>query len=236
MLSAIRIRLEAPVASFRYPHFLIGRQPTFPMPPPATIYGLLSAALGDYPDPRLIRFAYQFNCEKDTIDDLETIWFVSKTTTTRGKNALSNLEAQSNILPRELVVNPQLTLYLTCDNDQEFNRIYKAFICPSYILTLGRSQELVSVRDVEVIDMNPCKIGRLEPGLYPKKFWEFVPFGNLIHMPKFINPKDRRQILWEWYMAMDIPTVFSVTTEGCWTMDEMNADKPPCMIYLHNFN
>src|SRR2546430_1424159 len=59
-MEVLRVELEAPVCSFRLPHFLVGRQLTFDMPPPATIYGHIASAVGDFPDPRSFRFAYRF--------------------------------------------------------------------------------------------------------------------------------------------------------------------------------
>src|SRR6266849_4135298 len=55
-----KVCVHAPITSFRYPHFLVGRQVTFDMPPPSTIYGHLASALGGWPDPGPLRFAYSF--------------------------------------------------------------------------------------------------------------------------------------------------------------------------------
>ena len=45
-MRVLRVLIEAPVTSFRYPHFLIGRQITYDMPPPSTIYGHVMSAVG----------------------------------------------------------------------------------------------------------------------------------------------------------------------------------------------
>src|SRR5437016_4523382 len=63
-----RITIEAPVASFRYPHFLVGRQPSYDMPPPSTIYGHIASAMGELPDPSKIRFGYHFTSVSRTSD------------------------------------------------------------------------------------------------------------------------------------------------------------------------
>jgi CRISPR-associated protein Cas5t len=59
-LKAAKIVIEGPVASFRYPHFLIGRQISFDMPPPSTIYGHIASAVGEWLDAAGIKFAYNF--------------------------------------------------------------------------------------------------------------------------------------------------------------------------------
>src|SRR5215469_12194740 len=69
-MRVLRVVLEAPVCSFRYPHFLVGRQVSFDMPPPATIYGHIASVLGDYTDPSSFRFAYRFTT-LGKADDLE---------------------------------------------------------------------------------------------------------------------------------------------------------------------
>ena len=47
----LRILIEGWTASFRYPAFISGFQPTLPVPPLSTIYGLLSAAKGELVTP-----------------------------------------------------------------------------------------------------------------------------------------------------------------------------------------
>ncbi|SHK76523.1 CRISPR-associated protein Cas5 [Rhodothermus profundi] len=230
-LEAIKVELEGPVASFRYPHFLIGRQPTYPMPPPSTIYGLISAALGYFPDPHALRFAYRFECARQRVDDVETIWFVQPNTATRGEAAKKNLEAQSNILPREWLVHPRLTLYVT---GHGLEALYQAFRSPSYILTLGRSQELVSVRRVERVALRPAQKGWLTPGLFPVHFREWAPLAPAIHMPRFITPRSRRQVEWDWFLALDAPVrLTTAVPELCWA--ELSDLSEPHLLYFHAF-
>ncbi len=47
-MKAYRIHLTSWTASFRYPNLISGYQPSLVVPPLATIYGLISAAAGDY--------------------------------------------------------------------------------------------------------------------------------------------------------------------------------------------
>ncbi|MCS7070041.1 MAG: CRISPR-associated protein Cas5, partial [Anaerolinea sp.] len=60
---ALRIQIDGTVTSFRHPHFIHGVQPTYDMPPPATIYGHVCSALGDQVDPGSFRFALRFSAE-----------------------------------------------------------------------------------------------------------------------------------------------------------------------------
>lgn len=230
-MEAVKVELEGPVASFRYPHFLIGRQPTYPMPPPSTIYGLVSAALGFFPDPHALRFAYRFECARQRVNDIETIWFVQPSTATRGAALEKNLEAQSNVLPREWLVHPRLTLYVV---GHELEELYRAFRSPCYLLTLGRSQELVSVRRVLRVALQPARKGWLRPGLWPKSFREQAPLAPALYMPRFIAPRSRHQVDWDWFLALDVSV--RLTSEApalCWA--ELSGTDEPDLLYFHTF-
>src|SRR6516225_4207762 len=63
-----KIVIEAPVTSFRYPHFLIGRQVSFDMPPPSTIYGHVASAVGELIKPQSFRFGYVFEFQSRASD------------------------------------------------------------------------------------------------------------------------------------------------------------------------
>ena len=56
----LKVVAEGITTSFRYPHFIQTVQPTFTMPPPATIYGHIASALGNWFDPSGVQFAYHF--------------------------------------------------------------------------------------------------------------------------------------------------------------------------------
>src|SRR5438105_3365290 len=71
-MRVLKVVLEGVTTSFRYPHFMLGVQPSFPMPPPATIYGHVCSALGEWVDPTGLAFAYHFTGEGSG-EDLEHI-------------------------------------------------------------------------------------------------------------------------------------------------------------------
>jgi len=98
-MRVLKVIAEGPVTSFRYPHFVQGVHLTFEMPPPATIYGHICSAVGDYIAPNSTRFAYHFSWEAKFFD-YEHLHFFGNT-------------PKMNPFRRELLFNPQLTLYLT---------------------------------------------------------------------------------------------------------------------------
>jgi CRISPR-associated protein Cas5t len=97
-MKVLRIKIDGWTASFRYPGFISGFQPTLPVPPISTIYGLISAARGELTVPEDVSIGYVFDFESKTVD-LETIYELSP-----------GLSAKSNVVRREFLYNPELYL------------------------------------------------------------------------------------------------------------------------------
>ncbi len=132
MLDGIRVVLTAYTASFRVPHF-VGYQLTLPVPPISTIYGLLAAAKGEWVAPDGVAwFAYRLEYEGQAFD-VEAITQVE-----RKKPDEAPQFADRNVLNRQFLVWPRLTLYLPADWADPFRR-------PRYQLLLGRTQDVATV-------------------------------------------------------------------------------------------
>lgn len=143
-MKIFRIKLIGWTASFRYPAFISGFQPTLPVPPLSTIYGLLSAAKGTNVLPQDVSVGYVFKSQGKAVD-LETIY-----------ELVENLRAKSNIVRREILFQPELYLYISGMNIAEY------FDRPFYPLLLGRSTELAMVDDIKEIELeerNDVKFG-----------------------------------------------------------------------------
>src|SRR5690349_16743254 len=147
-MRVLKVELEGMTTSFRYPHFLVGRQPSLPLPPPATIYGHISSALGYWPDPASVQFAYSFRCA-GRVDDLESQHIVGASSG-RFKGYPKNLEGNINPTYRQVLLSPRLSLYLLADNLEHY---LQAFRQPRYAVVLGRSQDLATYTRVEMIEL-----------------------------------------------------------------------------------
>lgn len=134
-MRCLRIIISGWTASFRYPIFISGFQPTLSVPPLSTLYGLLSAAKGELVTPSDTNVGYVFTSESKFID-LETIYELDK-----------NLRAKSNIMKREILFKPKLYLYLS---NLEM-KVY--FRKPRYQLLLGRSSDICIVEDISEIEL-----------------------------------------------------------------------------------
>lgn len=178
-LSVLRVVAEGSVTSFRYPHFLQGVQPTYEMPPPATLYGHVCSALGTLIPQDSFRMALCFTHEGKFIDYEHTHMFGRK-----GENKLSPTR-------RELLFRPRLTLYL--DQPEWLD----AFRHPRFPLTLGRSQDLVSYREVKVITLQAAEAGYLDQTLIPLDSSVCPSSLVALTMPRHLTPE--RGVDWGQY-------------------------------------
>ena len=181
--------MEAPVTSFRHPHFLIARQPTFDMPPPSTIFGHVASALGELPSRDSFRFAYHFESEARA-SDLEhqhVVFAQGGTFEFEGKKYPKNI--QGNIQPqfRDFHFRARLTLYIDrLDWADAFRR-------PAFCVILGRSQDLADVVTVETITIEERSGAYLQGTLLPFSMRHFTAQGSTAMMPRFISaPPERR--------------------------------------------
>ncbi len=149
-LKAVRVRISAWTASFRYGGFMIGIQPTLLIPPLSTVFGLISAAAGKVITPHDTFLAYTFSSKGRGID-LERILEVAP-----------GSGGKWNVIQREQLLFPELVLYANSD-------LERAFKSPHFQLLLGRSTDLACVEAVDMIDLelaNKKEEARFGHGLY----------------------------------------------------------------------
>jgi CRISPR-associated protein Cas5t len=104
-MQALKIVLEGVTTSFRYPHFMLGVQPGFPLPPPATIYGHVCSALGEWFDPEGVAFAYHFTVAGEGYD-LEHIHVLSASSGKLPGGERKALEGNINPFKRQISAVP----------------------------------------------------------------------------------------------------------------------------------
>lgn len=220
----VKVTIEAPVVSFRYPHFLIGQQPSFDVPPPSTIFGHVASALGEWPTEPL-QFAYAFHV-RGRGSDLEHQYIITRapgklpepvpdplwrpTEPPPGKKLTKKqLEAlntprllerttEGTVQPhkRDFLFDVRLELYL------DPPELADAFRSPVFTVVLGRSQDLASIRRVEVVELPPATQGYLERTIIPGKMRPRLPWGATTLMPRYIGPPPERQPVFEPYIVL----------------------------------
>ncbi|MDL1975410.1 MAG: type I-B CRISPR-associated protein Cas5b [Deltaproteobacteria bacterium] len=139
-MKAYRIHLTSWTASFRYPNLISGYQPSLVVPPLSTIYGLISAAVGDYICAYDVAVGYVFKFSGQTVD-LETIYQFNRKS--------SPLSAKSNVIRRQILFDNSLWLYV------RDKHVAESFLKPCFQLLLGRSNDLASVDSVDEIVFEP---------------------------------------------------------------------------------
>jgi CRISPR-associated protein Cas5t len=140
----LRIRIRGWTASFRYPIFVSGYQPSLPVPPLSTIYGLISSVCGKIVTPNDTKVGYIFFSKGKTVD-IETIYELSN----------SDLQCNTNIVKREILYEPELFLYVSNLD------MASCFTNPVHSIVLGRSSDLASIENVNVLSLSektgvPC--------------------------------------------------------------------------------
>ena len=128
----IRVKLKAWTASFRFPTFQSGYQPTLPVPPPSTIQGILSAVKGEPVYLTEMPYVgYIFRSGGKGVD-LEKIYALGK--------------VETDIMKREFHYNAELYLYLPDEWKGLFER-------PRYQLLLGRSSDVATVDEIKKVEL-----------------------------------------------------------------------------------
>lgn len=174
MMKVLRVLINGWVASFRNPLFISGFQPTLPLPPLSTLYGLLSAARGDWVTPDDAAVGFIFQSQGKSVD-LETVYEFDQT----------RLKAKPNVCKREFLVSPELYLYTPA----LWLRPYLEL--PHYPLLLGRSTELATVASIVEIELEKVSETKYRDTLLP--FPNEQIYGQIQALPThFTQERPRR--------------------------------------------
>ncbi len=180
-MRVLKITAKGITTSFRYPFFMQGVQPTFEMPPPATIYGHIASALGEWFEPDGVRFGVIFEYRRK-MEEMEHTHILSPSSgKIPGTGVPKVLEGKVNPFRRELLFMPEMTLYLDKPEWAE------AFRHPRYAVALGRSQDLFTYTDVRVVDLLRSDHAYFEHTLAPYSFARKTAMGVVVLMPRFLD-------------------------------------------------
>jgi CRISPR-associated protein Cas5t len=196
-MRVLKITLEGITTSFRYPHFMQGIHPTFEMPPPATIYGHVCSAVGEWVAPEGLLFAYRFT-HAGKFDDVEHVHVLS---TSGGKLPGTTLpkvlDGAINPFKRQMLFRPRLTLYLNKPEWEDF------FRSPRYPVVLGRSQDLCSYTQVDVIELSRSDEAYFEHTLAPYHANLHTAAGYVATMPRYLDYAQNRRPSFARYVVLN---------------------------------
>ena len=186
-MRVLKVVAEGITTSFRYPQFMQQIHPTFEMPPPATIYGHIASALGDWFDPQGVQFAYRFTFSGQVTDKEHIIVATPATGTIKGTNIPKVLEGNVNPFDRALLFQPRLILYI---NRPEWEG---AFRSPHYPVLLGRSQDLFTYTSVSTVELGQASHAYFEHTLLPYSTTQYTSRGYAISMPRYLDYNNKRR-------------------------------------------
>ncbi|RMF86591.1 MAG: CRISPR-associated protein Cas5 [Nitrospinota bacterium] len=196
-MQVLKIVAEGLTTSFRYPHFMMGVQPTYEMPPPATLYGHVASALGEWFDPRGVRFAVRFTYRHKGADIETTLLLQRSGGKMPGNRQIHKaLEGNANPFRREILFFPRLVLYL---NRPDWLEIFRH---PRYAVCLGRSQDLFTYRQATVVTLRSVERAYLEATLLPYSYARRIGVGHTALMPRYLDYALRRHPIFERYVIL----------------------------------
>ncbi len=197
-MRVLKIVAEGITTSFRYPHFMQQIHPSYQMPPPATIYGHICSAVGDWIDPAGLQFAYHFTYQ-GTVSDKEHIIVLGPG---KGKFELSSkkypevLRGKVNPFDRELLFNPCLTLYI---NRPEWESHFRS---PCYVVVFGRSQDLFTYTRVEVVELVQSEEAYFEHTIVPHEWAVKIQRGVTVLLPRYLDYERNRSPNFSRYLVI----------------------------------
>jgi CRISPR-associated protein Cas5t len=195
-MRVLKVVAEGPTTSFRHPHFMQGMHPTFELPPPATIYGHICSALGEWIDPAGVEFAYHFT-HHGQFDDVEHVHVLTPAGgKLPGTTTPKVLEGAVNPFKRTMLFRPRLILYL---NRPEWE---SAFRSPRYTVVLGRSQDLFTYTSVSVIELGQSETAYFEHTLAPYQATLQMASGYALLMPRFLDYINNRRPTFARYVLL----------------------------------
>lgn len=230
-LTALRIKSSSPTASFRYPRVQIGRLPTFDMPPPATIYGQLASVMGEWFEPKDLRFSYVFEHSGKGVD-LEVAQPIERgsgkaTLAKRGWPHPVNVQFTPNIQKREFLLQPRLTLYLVSANLKVLDDFRAAFAAPYFSYLMGRSQDLATCHCAELIELETSPDAFFSHTLLPFDWRPWVSPGTTVLLPAVIDYERKRLAIQERYLQITKPLLYvSQTTDDILDRKQLPAEFP----------
>lgn len=196
-MRVLKVIAEGITTSFRYPHFIQQVHPSFPMPPPTTIYGHIASALGEWFDPTGVQFAYHFTYAGKINREIEhTILLSSTTGYLKDSKIPKVLEGNVNPFYREIFFYPRLVLYI---NQPEWE---EAFRYPRYAVILGRSQDLFTYTSVQTIELTQAPSAYFEHTLLSYTGTRYTDRGYMVLMPRYLDNERDRYPSFERYLAI----------------------------------
>lgn len=161
----LKIKCLGGFNSYRQPDFHTYHK-TLPLPPKTTIAGLIGSALGISPsevnEQWLMAKRFKMGIIGSSNGQANDLWQIRKYESKQIKAYQSGKEEtpyKTAVIVRELLYGSKITLYLTFEDDNDFELIKAAFKSPKWALSLGREDELIKIDSIEDVNLGTEKEG-----------------------------------------------------------------------------
>ncbi len=155
----LRIKCQGAFNSYRQPDFHTYHK-TLPLPPKTTIAGLIGSALGISPvevnEEWLLKDKFKMGIVGTNNGQSNDLWQIRKYKESqikdyhKGKVQTPYFTA---VIVRELLFQSQITLYLTFENENDFDIVRNALLVPKWALSLGREDELIKIDSIDDVEL-----------------------------------------------------------------------------------
>jgi CRISPR-associated protein Cas5t len=192
-----RITLQSSTAFFKNDMTITSIQQTYDCPPLSTIYGLISAAVGEKVEPISVGYIFDYKYKTEDYELIIKQLEKSNKQTYMELAKAGRITSRHDVLQgcfgtipikREIMVKCKLYLYV------EDESIAEAFKMPYYTLLLGRSEDLAFVKEVKKVelkeDCHNITVGKTIIPFQPK----LEVFGRLCSMPVYITDEYPRKV------------------------------------------
>lgn len=155
----LRIKCRGAFNSYRQPDFHTYHK-TLPLPPKTTIAGLIGSALGISPvevnEEWLLKERFKMGIIGTNNGQANDLWQIRKYESKQIKAYQIGKEVtpyKTAVIVRELLFQSEIILYLTFENEGDFDSVRKALILPKWALSLGREDELVRIESIDDVEL-----------------------------------------------------------------------------------
>jgi CRISPR-associated Cas5-like protein len=179
-LRAIRAKITVPVASFRDPMFP-GVTRCLPVPPPATIRGMLAAATGNRAEPVPLGIAAHARGGGIDLETYHPVRADGGNPAVAGRVAA--VKGGMTIRTRPFLAMLDVTIWVP---QPDGGRIAAALRRPVWALRLGRSQDIALLRSLAEVELVPAGEAEIGHALAPPAGHDY-PAAVTLRLPEFVT-------------------------------------------------
>lgn len=174
---AVRLELYQNLVNYKKPTSFQLKE-SYPLPPPSTVIGMVHFACGftEYKD---MDVSIQGNFASK-VYDLYTRYEFAGATFENDRHQLKlksedgkTYGATRGISTIELLIDVNLVLHICPDNQDLIEEIYNSFKNPSEYISLGRREDTIVIKSVEIVDIKEREIEDIET--LDKKMHYYIP-------------------------------------------------------------